>query len=105
MSWLTRSATARFLIGQESRAMPTGARCKTWVCLSRGLVTLLALLVVAASTADAQPPAIYLGYVTRVVDGDTIYAAIGSQIESVRYIGVNAPELEHRTRGEAPGGV
>jgi micrococcal nuclease len=84
-----------------------GAPCtmRIWVCLSRGVLTVLALLVVAASAANAQPPAIYLGYVTRVVDGDTIYVAIGSQIESVRYIGVDAPEVEHSTRHEAPGGV
>src|SRR5437016_11954260 len=52
----------------------------------------LALLRIAASRADAQQPPTYLGYVTRVVDGDTIYVALGNQIESVRYIGINTPE-------------
>ena len=77
----------------------------TWGCLSWCSPTVLALLVVVTSTASAQAPAAYLGYVTRVVDGDTIYAAIGSQIELVRYIGVNAPELERPTGGESVGGA
>ncbi len=42
--------------------------------------------------------------VVRVVDGDTIHARVGDRIEKVRYIGVNAPELHHPTKGEQPGG-
>lgn len=40
----------------------------------------------------------------RVVDGDTIQVRIGARVESVRYIGVNTPEVHHPTRGEEPGG-
>jgi micrococcal nuclease len=66
-------------------------------------LVLLLLCVAVSGVAQAQQP--LLGYVTRVVDGDTIYVAIGNQIESVRYIGINAPELHHPTRGEEPGGA
>jgi micrococcal nuclease len=37
--------------------------------------------------------------VERVVDGDTIRVRIGREVHRVRYIGVNAPELRHPTRG------
>ena len=40
----------------------------------------------------------------RVVDGDTIHVQIGDRVEKVRYIGVNAPEVHHPTKGEEPGG-
>ena len=62
-------------------------------------------VVTWAATATAQGQQQFIGLVTRVVDGDTIYVAIGNQIESVRYIGINAPELHHPTRGEEPGGA
>ena len=44
------------------------------------------------------------GDVVRVVDGDTIHVRIGARVESVRYIGVNTPEVHHPQRGEEPGG-
>lgn len=40
----------------------------------------------------------------RVVDGDTILVQLGTRREKVRYIGIDAPELHHPTRGEEPGG-
>ena len=40
---------------------------------------------------DAGPRAAR-AYVTRAVDGDTIEARIGGQLEDVRYIGVDTPE-------------
>jgi micrococcal nuclease len=58
---------------------------------------------VPASVAHAEQPVV--GYVTRVVDGDTIYVAIGTQIESVRYIGINTPEPMRPGRTEDPGGA
>jgi len=42
------------------------------------------------------------GQVVRVVDGDTIHVRIGERIEKVRYIGMNAPELHHPTKGVEP---
>src|SRR5438445_5721076 len=68
---------------------------------------LLAFLIVLAAAAgahaqtEAQP---LVGYVTRVIDGDTIVAMVGSHLETIRYIGMNAPELHHPTLGEQPGG-
>ena len=44
------------------------------------------------------------GDVVRVVDGDTIHVRIGARVKSVRYIGVNTPEVHHPQRGEEPGG-
>ena len=54
------------------------------------------------ATAQSPPPNALLGYVTRVVDGDTISIAIGNQIEKVRYIGINSPEIHHPTKGREP---
>ena len=46
------------------------------------------------------------GRVVWVVDGDTIHARIGSRLEKVRYIGVNAPEIPHPAgRGWRKGGA
>ena len=44
------------------------------------------------------------GVVTRIVDGDTIHVDLGGRVETVRYIGVNTPELLHPRKGEEPGG-
>ena len=44
------------------------------------------------------------GRVVWVVDGDTIHVRIGTRLEKVRYIGVNAPEIPHDTRGWREGG-
>lgn len=60
-------------------------------------VLLLALAAPALSTTIE-------GTVVRVVDGDTITVRLGDRVESVRYIGVNTPEVHHPKRGEEPGG-
>src|SRR3989475_3969556 len=75
------------------------------VSLVRYATPLLLLAVVASTWAAERPahPALD-GTVVRVVDGDTIVVRIGARMERVRYIGVNAPEVHHPTRGEEPGG-
>jgi micrococcal nuclease len=46
------------------------------------------------------------GRVIWVVDGDTIHVRVGSRLEKVRYIGVNAPEIPHpEARGWREGGA
>ena len=46
------------------------------------------------------------GRVVWVVDGDTIHVQVGSRLEKVRYIGVNAPEIPHPgARGWREGGA
>jgi len=45
------------------------------------------------------------GRVVWVVDGDTIHVQIGTRLEKVRYIGVNAPEIPHEGRGWQTGGT
>jgi endonuclease YncB( thermonuclease family) len=54
--------------------------------------------------AQSPPPTALVGYVTRVIDGDTISVAIGNHIEKVRYIGINTPEIHHPTKGREPYG-
>lgn len=53
-------------------------------------------------SADAAKTLV--GQVVSIVDGDTIKVRIGEHAETIRYIGVNAPELHHPTKGEEPGG-
>jgi micrococcal nuclease len=65
------------------------------------VLALAALLLALAAPALATT---LEGAVVRVVDGDTIQVRIGDRVESVRYIGVNTPEIHHPTRGEEPGG-
>jgi micrococcal nuclease len=62
-----------------------------------GVASLLACLMTGPS-ADAQT-AVGPGYVTRVVDADTLYVELGGQLEIVRYIGVNTPRVEHPLYG------
>ena len=60
-----------------------------------GGLVLLATLALTAMTTHAQAPA----YVTRVVDGHTIYVETGGQLEVVRYLGVNTPRIEDPRHG------
>lgn len=63
------------------------------------------MLVAALAAPAAGGPVDLTGRVVKLVDGDTIWVDVGAgRIEKVRYIGVNTPELHHRTRGEEPGG-
>jgi micrococcal nuclease len=57
-----------------------------------------------ASCRRAPPPNALVGYVTRVIDGNTIYVQLGDRIEKVRYIGINTPEIHHPTKGKQPYG-
>jgi micrococcal nuclease len=66
--------------------------------LSLALAALLLALALPARATTLE------GTVVRVVDGDTIKVRVGDRVESVRYIGVNTPEVHHPTRGEEPGG-
>ena len=73
----------------------------------RGVPLLVALCVVASAWAGGACAAAgnsLDGIVVKVVDDDTIHVRIGERVEKVRYIGVNAPEVHHPTRGEEPGG-
>jgi micrococcal nuclease len=38
------------------------------------------------------------------VDGDTIHVQCGARLEKIRYIGIDAPEIHHPSRGAEPGG-
>jgi micrococcal nuclease len=64
-----------------------------------GSLAVLALVTtLLTGTTDAQPVA-GPAYVTRVVDADTVYAEVGGRLEVVRYLGVNAPHIEHPALG------
>jgi endonuclease YncB( thermonuclease family) len=58
------------------------------------LVAFLGIAVPASAQASVGP-----AYVTRVVDGDTLYAELGGRLEAVRYLGVNTPRIQHPTLG------
>jgi micrococcal nuclease len=63
------------------------------------LLFLLPLLVAPAARGETDE-----WIVVGVVDGDTIHVQRGVRVEKVRYIGIDAPEIHHPTRGEEPGG-
>ena len=65
---------------------------------SLAVVASLLALVGAPRPAHAQAQA-GPAYVTRVVDGDTLYAELGGRLEAVRYLGVNTPRIEHPAYG------
>jgi endonuclease YncB( thermonuclease family) len=65
--------------------------------LGLGLAVLTPLLTLV-SPGQAQTPA-GPAYVTRVADGDTLFAELGGQMEVVRYLGVNTPRIDHPTYG------
>ena len=69
--------------------------------LARRLAPLLVLLALALPAAAQST---LEGTVTRIVDGDTIHVRVAGQIEKVRYIGVNTPEVHNPRKGEEPGG-
>jgi micrococcal nuclease len=57
------------------------------------LLVVVALLVLRPWEGDpAAGPVAAMAVVTRVVDGDTIEARIGGEVEDVRLIGVDTPE-------------
>ena len=70
---------------------------------ARLVVWPLILLLLTAAATGARPST-FEGVVVRVVDGDTIHVRLEGRVETVRYIGINTPELPHPTRGAEPGG-
>ena len=89
----------------DEECPPTGGRVATMPPVLRlgwliGFCALIALL-----TAWGRPGGGALtGPVVRVIDGDTFQVKLGDRTELVRYIGINAPEINHPSRGEEPGG-
>jgi micrococcal nuclease len=67
-----------------------GGRLGSVVLLLLGAAVLLRPWEHRLGTEAAPPTA--SAFVTRTVDGDTIEARIGGQLEDVRYIGVDTPE-------------
>jgi endonuclease YncB( thermonuclease family) len=62
----------------------------------------LALVLFATTvSAGTWQGATYEGVVARVVDGDTVQVQMGDRVETVRYIGISIPEIEHPTGGRA----
>ena len=62
------------------------------------VVALLLGCVMAAASVGAQGT-VGPAYVTRVVDGDTLFVELGGRLEVVRYLGVNTPRIEHPLYG------
>lgn len=69
----------------------------------RSLVGVMVLLaaVVTAPSVEAQTT-VGPAYVTRVVDGDTLFVELGGRLEVVRYLGINTPRIEHPLYGPGP---
>ncbi len=59
-----------------------------------------------AGRPDCLPPnsLIKIGQVTRVIDGDTIEVFMDGQVYTVRYIGIDTPEIKHPEVGVEPFG-
>ena len=70
--------------------------------LTRLVAPLLALLLAGSAGVAADAPKALVGRVVSIVDGDTIKVRIGDRTETVRYIGMNTPELHHPTKGVEP---
>jgi endonuclease YncB( thermonuclease family) len=65
------------------------------------VIALLVALSGVSTSAFAQG---WIGpaYVTRVVQGDLIYAQIGTRIEAVRYLGIDIPIIDDPAQGREP---
>jgi endonuclease YncB( thermonuclease family) len=72
------------------------------MAIDRRLVGVALLVVLAAAAPAAAQTRVGPAYVTRVVDGDTLYAELGGRLEEVRYLGINSPRIEHPTLGSEP---
>jgi len=86
--------------GQLRRAAIGFAALERTAFLRTAIVMIAALLGISTS-AVAQG---WIGpaYVTRVVEGDFIYAMFDRRIEAVRYFGIDVPIVDHPTRGREP---
>ena len=87
-----------------ARGRLTPAPAARMAQLTRLVAPLLALLLAGSASLAADAPKALVGRVVSIVDGDTIKVRIGDRTETVRYIGMNAPELHHPTKGEELGG-
>ena len=67
-------------------------------------LTGLVLGVLLAATEAAAPSPGLMGQVVRIIDGNTIEVRIGDRTETVRYIGMNAPELDVPAKRKQPVG-
>ncbi len=74
----------------------------TRACRRAGRAALLGLFLLAPAAGGARGADLH-ATLEHVIDGDTIRVRIGREVHRVRYIGVNAPELRHPTRGREPG--
>jgi len=63
-----------------------------------GVLVLLVLVPAAAGAQSQAGPA----YVTRAVDGVTLYADVAGRIETVRYLGVRVPRIDDPNYGNSP---
>ncbi len=78
---------------------------KVWLGIILGLVIFLFLAIKLGKLEKAE--FVYLGNnnnfveLVRVVDGDTIEVKMGDKVESVRLIGIDAPEMDEKTKQRA----
>ncbi|MBW8059394.1 MAG: thermonuclease family protein [Solirubrobacterales bacterium] len=71
--------------------MRTGARRSGWIG-SLVLLVAVAAIVLRPWEGGEEGPAAVDARIVRVVDGDTIEARIGGEVEDIRLIGIDTPE-------------
>jgi len=78
---------------------------KVWFGIILGLAIFLFLVIKLSKTEKAELVDLNNSNnfveLVRVVDGDTIEVKMGNKIESVRLIGIDAPEMNEETRERA----
>jgi len=86
-------------------AVPTAAPSLTSVPASPTLSPTVALTATPGATltvsASATPPTVETAVVTAVLSGDTIEVFLNGQSVTVRYLGIDAPEVDERCGMEA----
>lgn len=69
---------------------------------SIGVAAVLFTMMLSVWTSAFAQAWIGPAYVTRVADGNLIYAEVGGRIVSIRYAGVHVPIVDHPTLGREP---
>jgi micrococcal nuclease len=63
---------------------------------------LVAALLGSFTPATAADPGMLKGSVIRAIDGETIEVLVGGRPETVRYMGIRTPVIQHPTKGAEP---
>lgn len=84
---ILRASECRIFLPGHIVTVPRSARWSAW----------------ADSTKGATPPREFVARVAEIIDGGTIKIELGGRTETVRYIGIDTPEMNHPTKEREPG--